>query len=573
MKIRLPVVVILFLFLAGFGYAQQTPVKVDISKEKVTIKGEIFYLHSVEKQQTLYSIAKKYGTEVETIIKDNPSLASGLKEGDRIYIRSSNVEYQKSIQEPDKRVVTPEPSKKPEPPKQVQDSSIVKNIQAEHIVRWYESLYSISKKYGVSEEDIIKANSLPNKRLETRMVLKIPASGISLEVSGKMESDSLLKSQEKIEDTPEVQHKERRGRDIFSGSERKYVASLILPLNGNSEVKSENSENFLEFYQGFLVALDDIKRDFPGSNLEIRVFDIDSYSSSEQMISQGVLQGSHIIIGPMFNNQLEPVLKYAAESEISVISPNPASEHLTQDHPSLFQVTTPLVYIQNGIFSKITRFSEVAVIYEDGGADTNLVSVTRNLLKERFVNYRQLSYGILRGRSILPQITEILKSDKINHVIVASNSEAFVSDVLRNLNLIQTMNGYNIYVYGTPRWRNFENVDINYYHGMNLTISVQYYVDYSKESVRRFISRFRALYNSEPSQYAFQAYDIAYYFLSALIRYGEDFRFDLDDYKKDLLQSDFYFIRKEGEKGYTNSAIRQVLYKQDYSIDVSSLTR
>ena len=240
MKIRLPVVVILFLFLAGFGYAQQTPVKVDISKEKVTIKGEIFYLHSVEKQQTLYSIAKKYGTEVETIIKDNPSLASGLKEGDRIYIRSLNVEYQKSIQEPDKRVVTPEPSKKPEPPKQVQDSSIVKNIQAEHIVRWYESLYSISKKYGVSEEDIIKANSLLNKRLETRMVLKIPISGISLEVSGKMESDSLLKSQEKIEVTPEVQHKERRGRDIFSGSERKYVASLILPLNGNSEVKSEN---------------------------------------------------------------------------------------------------------------------------------------------------------------------------------------------------------------------------------------------------------------------------------------------------------------------------------------------
>ncbi|MDP3437474.1 MAG: LysM peptidoglycan-binding domain-containing protein [Bacteroidales bacterium] len=564
MIIRLPITFLVFLFFAGFGYAQQTPVKVDISKEKVTIKGEIFYLHSVEKQQTLYSIAKKYGAEIGTIIKDNPSLASGLKEGDKIYIRAANVTEQKSTQEP---------SKKPEPSKQLQDSSLVNNIQAEHIVRWYENLSSIAKKYGVTEQEIMRANSLQNRRVETRMVLKIPVADSSQEVTGKMESDTLVNSEKKISETPATQQRERRGRDIFSGTDKKYIASLVLPLNGNSEVKNETAESFMEFYQGFLVALDDIKRDFPGSNLEIRVFDIDSYSSSEEMISKGVLQGSHIIIGPMFNNQLEPVLKYATEREISVISPNPASEHLTLDNSSLFQVTTPLIYIQNGIFSKITRFSEVAVIFEDGGSDTNLISITRNLLNERYVNYRQLSYDILRGRSILPQMTEMLKSDKINHVIVASNSEAFVSDVLRNLNLIQTMNGYNISVYGTPRWRNFENVDINYYHGMNLTISTQYYVDYSKESVQRFISRFRALYNSEPSQYAFQAYDIAYYFLSALIRYGEDFKFDLADHKKELLQSDFNFILREGDKGYTNSAIRQVLYKPDYSIDVKGLNR
>ncbi|PKO98769.1 MAG: hypothetical protein CVU13_08585 [Bacteroidetes bacterium HGW-Bacteroidetes-8] len=556
MKYRLPIVVLLLLFFAGFVYSQQTPVKIEISKEKVTIKGEIFYLHSVEKQQTLYSIAKKYGAEIGTIIKDNPALASGLKEGDRIYIRAAKTNEQKSTPEPIHTVITPEPSS-----------------QTEHIVRWYESLYSIAKKYGVTEDEIVKANSLSNRRVETRMVLKIPVAGGSIEVAGKMESDTLAKSEEKIADAPVEQQRARRGRDIFSGTERKYVASLVLPLNGSSTVKNETAESFMEFYQGFLVALDDIKRDLPGSNLEIRVFDIDSYSSSEEMISDGVLQGSNIIIGPMFNNQLEPVLKYAADREISVVSPNPASEHLTLDNSNFFQVTTPLVFIQNGIFSKITRFSEVAVIFEDGGADTNLVSITRNLLKERYVNYRQLSYDILRGRSILPQMTEMLKSDKLNHVIVASNSEAFVSDVLRNLNLIQTMNGYNISVYGTPRWRSFENVDINYYHGMSLTVSMQYYVDYSKESVRRFISRFRALYNSEPSQYAFQAYDIAYYFLSALIRYGEDFKYDLADHKKELLQSDFNFILRDGEKGYTNSALRQVTYKPDYSIDVKGLNR
>jgi len=49
--------------------------------------------------------------------------------------------------------------------------------------------------------------------------------------------------------------------------------------------------------------------------------------------------------------------------------------------------------------------------------------------------------------------------------------------------------------------------------------------------------------------------------------------FDLADYKRELLQSDFNFIRRDGEKGYTNSAVREVLYKPDYSINVKGLKR
>src|SRR5690606_14117318 len=102
-----------------------------------------------------------------------------------------------------------------------------------------------------------------------------------------------------------------------------------------------------------------------------------------------------------------------------------------------------------------------------------------------------------------------LTKGAVNHVVVASNSEAFVSDVLRNLNLLKTRSNYEITVYGTPRWRSYESVDINYYHQMNLNISMQYYLDYNRENIKEFLSKYRALFLSEPSPYAFQAYDIA----------------------------------------------------------------
>ena len=552
MKLKGIILLSLFIFISQACIAQFTPAKVEISKEKVMVKGELYFLHTVEKQQTLFSIARAYGTETGTILKDNPSLSAGLRAGDRIYIRDNRSSSVNNVSIP---------------VEEIQKKEVVDNKTIEHIVRWYESLFSIAKKYGVSEDEIVKLNSLSNKRVETRQVLRIPVNETQspgeILTGGKDTIATDIKDQQKV-----IPSKERYSeRESFS-------STLILPLGGNTEERTERSLNFFEFYQGFLIALEDIKRDFPGSKLQLNVIDSDVYNNTSELTSAVNSKGSDIIIGPVYSNQIETILEFTSDKDIPVVSPfDPASEHLTSVYPNFYQVRTPLLYQQNGIFSRITRFSEVAVIWEKGGADASLVNITRDLLNEKSIEFKEISYDILSGREILPKLSAMLAQGKINHVIVASGSEAFVSDVLRNLNLLQTRNGFEIAVYGTPRWREFESVDLNYYHNMKLSISMQYFIDYSSDDVKRFLSRFRALYGTEPSAYAFQAYDIARYFLSSLLRYGRDFGEHTEEQKSSLLQTDFHFIRKEGEKGFTNSAVRQIIYKTDYSIELQSLSR
>lgn len=557
--------IILLTFLLLFSQAciaQYTPAKVEISKEKVMVKGEIYFLHTVEKQQTLFSIARAYGTETGTILKDNPSLSSGLRAGDRIYIRDNSNSSGNNTKKPVEEIPVKE---------------ITQGQSIEHVVRWYESLFSIAKKYGVTEDEIIKLNSLSDKKVETRQILRIPIhNSQSDKVEQTVKNDTTSAYTQDNQRTASVKEKKSENdRGYFSGfADKSFSATLILPLGGNTENRDERSLNFFEFYQGFLVALEDVKKDFPGSKLEINVFDSDAYKNVSELLTSSDISKSDIIIGPVYSNQLETVLDFTGDRNIPVISPvDPASEHLTTLYPNLYQVSTPLVYQQNGIFSRITRFSEVAVIWEKGGADGGLVNITRNLLNEKSIEFREISYDILSGREILPKISEMLVQGKINHVIVASNSEAFVSDVLRNLNLLQTRNGFEIAVYGTPGWRGFESVDLNYYHTMKLSISMQYFIDYTNEDVKRFLSRFRALYGAEPSAYAFHAYDIAQFFLSSLLKYGRNFGEYVEEQERALLRTDFRFVHKAGDRGFTNSAVRQIIYKPDYSIELQSFSR
>ena len=53
-----------------------------------------------------------------------------------------------------------------------------------------------------------------------------------------------------------------------------------------------------------------------------------------------------------------------------------------------------------------------------------------------------------------------------------------------------------------------------------------YFVDYSNQNVINFLNKFRQKYSIEPTlkQFAFQGYDITYYFLSSLCEKGTTFQ-------------------------------------------------
>src|ERR1035437_3848370 len=109
-KLLLLCVVLLSIGKASFSQ-QPIPPQIKKSEKIETIDGKKFYLHAVEKGQTLYSIAKTYGTTVDIVLANNQDAIDGLKAGDKLKIPfSGNTDAIKK--EIEKQTSAPVPPKK-----------------------------------------------------------------------------------------------------------------------------------------------------------------------------------------------------------------------------------------------------------------------------------------------------------------------------------------------------------------------------------------------------------------------------------------------------------------------------
>jgi LysM repeat protein len=114
---------------------------VEKSNEKVIISGIPYYIHHVKKGETAYSISRAYGITVEELTKENPPAVYGVNEGQSLMI-------------PVKPAAAVSTSVQVSVKKQPKDES--KFIY--HSLQPGETVYSLSKANGVSENEIIQSN-------------------------------------------------------------------------------------------------------------------------------------------------------------------------------------------------------------------------------------------------------------------------------------------------------------------------------------------------------------------------------------------------------------------------------
>ncbi len=82
--------ILILFFIASAAQAQT--VNVPISKIIQTRDGKQFYVHTVQKGQTVYSIAKAYNVGIDEIYYNNPAAKTGILVGQQLYIPTVNKE-------------------------------------------------------------------------------------------------------------------------------------------------------------------------------------------------------------------------------------------------------------------------------------------------------------------------------------------------------------------------------------------------------------------------------------------------------------------------------------------------
>ena len=546
------VAAMLVTFAAAAGAQEYVAPPVEVSDQKVKKDGKVYYSHVVQERQTLYSISKAYNVTQEEILEANPGLRdSGLKKNSIIMIPVQSAS-------PVKEEESPQQEPTPQQVEQVQNvrESAQASVQKIHVVRWYETLKDIADKYNVSESAIIAANNLKDGKVKNRQKLIIPteeyAEIIAPEIPEEEEEDMDLETA--FDDS----HLQEEVAPEYT-SKSHIRATVLLPLKATGSTSSRSN---MDFYSGVLLAAREIGES--GIDLDMSVYDI---ANGIYGATKNELEASDIIIGPVAAADITRI--YTVTQDIkALISPlDPKAEQLCGTYSTLIHAPASRMSqyedLAQWIKEDLVPGDRVIVISEKEARKGDEGKILRAAIDSAQIEYIPLAYSILEGRKIQEPLEAKMTSEGTNRVIIASESEAFVNDAVRNLNLT-IHNKFDVVLYAPAKIRTFETIEIENFHNTNLHASLTYYIDYNDAEVKQFVKKYRALFNTEPTQFAFQGYDVAKYFIGLCAKYGDGWMQHVED--AEMLQSTFDI--KPSGNGYINEGIRRIVYGPEYSVMV-----
>jgi LysM repeat protein len=645
-KFRIYIILAIIFFICIPAISQ---VAVERSKVKVIISGETYYLHTVKKGETIYSISKAYGITTDELIRENPSSINGLKEAQTIRIKASIVS---SVQ----------PSVQSNVPERIHDDSRF----IYHRLQPGETVYYLSKTYSVSENEIIRSNpgidisklpagfeiAVPRKDLMTRKQsfadqddqgyyhkvvrgetlssiarkygvtirdlrrengdTRFPQVGDFLKIPGlnqPFEQEVLEADQDTVlfEKEEQVVYLERPDEfTTFRNLTGSFDVAVILPfyllenakrteidssaiVNGKRTYRVINrsddwiyprSLGFLEMYEGILLAADTLSS--LGLNINIHAFDITGDSTQIiKLIRSGNLDNMDLIIGPVHSSNLIMVASYAGGLGIPVVSPVQLSSNtVLRDSPLLYMASSSLEVAQKAIARKMREYSDnnIVLLHSDSVEEIDEINALRNFILGELS--RSMPFEEIRMKDMVFYSRSVIGNDSIsrlayalsektgNAIIVASENPPVMSESIIDIHTLSRK--YSINVFGYPNMRYLDNFNHRIWFELGLMIYSPYWIDYSQKDVKKFNYDFRLKYLTEPSEmsYAWQGYDILYYFLSGLALYGREFLSHPEIHNPDLLHTQFDFHRNSIYDGFENIKLFLIRYSNNYEVEL-----
>ena len=640
-------VVAFVLFSSLTGIAQEDKVKVERSENKVIISGEMYYVHIVKEGQTLYSISKAYNVSQKEIARENPDILLGLRPGQALKIpfvsemedkgeaRDTSQYYYHEVQKEEtlfslsrRYQVSEEVIKRYNPvlyreelkarqvykiPKQQEQMALGDTSRAKtttrgnyilHEVKKKETLYSLSKRYGVEIRDIIQANEkLQDEELQYGSVIKIPRERKTEQEEMRMLTRSeaemtydttssyyqTLSEYAPICDSsdyfkknvvnvavflPFFLEENEKTFDIDSSKTNEEGEKIYKKVPRDPNYIYPRSQNFIKFYEGMLVALDSLTN--KGISVKLKVFDTASDPDKvKKILSDHYLQNLDLIIGPVFQDCFSVMANFAKENQVHIISPFSRKNDILADNPYVIQIYPSEDAQLQQFTSYIADFNDNNMILVHSGDSLYYprVNAFKNRLFSRMA--RDTTFGDVRFKEVafrdsIFYLEQAMNKNEENVVIVPSDDEAFVTDVVTNLNTLAKQ-GYDLRVFGYSNWQDFVNIELEYFYNINLTLFTSFHINYQAKHIQSVIKDYRTMFSSEPGPYAFHGFDISYYFLNAIYRFGRDFQRCIPYYDIPLCHSNYTFSRPYKGSGLENISLSILRYRNDLTIETLDL--
>lgn len=345
---------------------------------------------------------------------------------------------------------------------------------------------------------------------------------------------------------------------------------VVLPFVNKSEGKSAR---FIEYYEGFLLALEEMKA--KGLSANVYVFDMGSEegtSKLESLLETTEMRDLDLIIGGFSPEQVDVLSNFAKKEGIKYAIPFPTKTNEAQKNTQVLQLNAPADVLYDNTAQVLADFfgnDNIIYIIENGNnSKKEFVTTLNGQLNQRGMR----ASSIALNDNLATNLASALDLNRKNIIVAASGSAQLLETLLPVLSLIKEEEpNIDLALFGHPEWQTYPQFFANF-HKYDTYIYTPFYMSDDDYKTKQFISNYQRWYNDKSlintyPKYGALGYDTGIYFLTGLLKYGKNFESNINSISVSTLQTPISFSKVNSAGGYMNNGFYIVHYKIDGSVD------
>lgn len=516
-----------------------------------------YIYHTIASGETLHAIARQYQSDVESIMRANPGIKpTKLSKGAVIRVPSKEEVAEKAPVEETTDNMAVVAAKEV---KQEVATTPEKNYKT-YVAKKKETFYSIAQKFDTTIAEIRAVNPGVHS-IREGMTINLPekATPQQEEIAEENNQDD---SKELLEDIY---------NRIYTKKDANHInVAIILPfmLKEGNDVKSDL---YTEYYQGFLLAVDSLKRQ--GYSINLSAYDSEgSTDVVRNILHRPGMSTMDMIIAPDQEEAIDLIADFGERHDINVVNTFSMKNEKINTNSRVFQTNIPGSYFYAETvdrFIKLFNNRSIVLLEDKDDKDKNeFITLLKEELNNHNIAYSTCTYS----GTLMPENLDALSQLSSAVIVPTSNKKEVLARILPSLtNFEKNTPQCDISLFGYPNWIPQVNRYLDDLHQLDTYIFSRFYANPDDSRMYDLSLKYLYWYNEEMKnaspKYALLGFDTGMYFMSAIAQNGKNFaNYNLiDDYSS--IQTDFHFERINNWSGFINKSFYFVHLTPDMRIE------
>lgn len=418
-------------------------------------------------------------------------------------------------------------------------------VASVHEVSKGETLFGISKKYGVSIEDIMNVN--PEMK-QSSYVLQI---GNKINIPKRKTNMSSTKPT-----TTQISTTTNAVKPIKVG--------VMLPLHNDNG----DGQRMVEYFRGLLLGIDRLKKD--GISVDVSAWNVPIEADIRLTLMEKNADKCDIIFGPLYTKMVKPLAEFCKKNNIKMVIPFSISGNDVENYSEIFQVYQSKEDLNVSTARRMANyFGAYHIVFVDCGANANDQNAFISLLREE-VNAAKLSFSNTKLSNSEADFKDAFSRVKPNVVVLNTSRSPELNTTLAKLNKITAeIPTLKISLFGYNEWFMYTQVYQDYFFRYDTFIPTTYYLNPVSEDTKWLEANYRNWFKTEMMQaiprFAITGFDHACFFIGGYSKYGIAFTGAKGQSPYKAVQTPLKF--ESAGKGWQNTAFMFIHYTNKRTIE------